>query len=446
MSASPADLLRQGITAARTGDKETARNLLMRVVEHDEGNATAWMWLSGVVESLDDRQVCLENVLTLDPQNQAARQGLEWVRGQKAASVYVPPLISESQSRGKPLTPAAAMLRGTQLEPEPAPAPPPLVRMDARPKDGGSAPPSQLDLEAMQEFDDETLCPYCAAPTQPDSKRCKACRNDLWKHSRLKPEPSTWFWILIGYLVLNVAGSLCAFSLAIQALLKMAALQGQVISFSQLAGVYMGFPTASPVTLGPVTQTLPPLLFWLMVGVIAIQLLEIVLVHVRWQPMYWFLVGMAVLSLVGSFAAMALAPNLITVIGTGLSFLPILFLLRIAEDFMMKHDRIWCVPDKSLKGHNAFYQRGRECARKEMWALAAIHFRRAAASAPGTLVYHMALAAAYVGLNRYERAEYALREAKRLEPENSQVRELSDLIARKLEAKTLDARTQRSHA
>ena len=433
MSDSPPGLLRQGITAARAGDKETARNLLMRVVEQDERNAPAWLWLSGVVEGLDDREVCLENVLALDPENQAAHKGLEWIRSQKAASVYVPPLISKSRSTGKPLTPAAAILRGAQPEPEPQPAPP-LVRMDNRSQDGWGAPQSQLELEAMQEFDDETLCPYCAAPTQPDDKRCKACHNDLWLHSRLKPEPSAWFWILIGYLVLNVAGSLCAFSLAIQALLKLASVQGQVISFSQLVGAYLGLPTVSPGAIGSVTQTLPPLLFWVLIGVIAIQLLEIVLVYIRWQPMYWFLVGMAVLSLVGSFAAMALTPNLITVIGTGLNFLPILFLLRISEDFMMKHERIWCVPDKSLKGHNAFYQRGRECVGKKMWALAAIHFRRAVAGAPNTLVYHMALATAYVGLNRYERAESALRPAQKLEPENPKVQELAELIARQATA------------
>jgi len=47
------------------------------------------------------QQICLENVLALDPHNEAARQGLKQVRSQKAALVYTPPLISESRSRGK---------------------------------------------------------------------------------------------------------------------------------------------------------------------------------------------------------------------------------------------------------------------------------------------------------------------------------------------------------
>src|SRR5512136_3034708 len=70
-------LLRQGIAAARDGQTETARRLLTQVVEQDERNAAAWLWLSGVVESLDDKQVCLENVLTLEPGNQAAQAGLD---------------------------------------------------------------------------------------------------------------------------------------------------------------------------------------------------------------------------------------------------------------------------------------------------------------------------------------------------------------------------------
>ena len=86
MESGPAYLLRQGIAAAKMGQKETARNLLTRVVEQDERNADwpgcgfrAWSkaWMIN--------EVCLENVLALDPENQAARKGLEWVRETKGS-------------------------------------------------------------------------------------------------------------------------------------------------------------------------------------------------------------------------------------------------------------------------------------------------------------------------------------------------------------------------
>jgi tetratricopeptide (TPR) repeat protein len=77
------DLLKQGIAAARAGRKDEARQKLMRVVELDEENEQAWLWLSGVVESNDDRRVCLENVLTINPANAAAHKGLRLLDGQK---------------------------------------------------------------------------------------------------------------------------------------------------------------------------------------------------------------------------------------------------------------------------------------------------------------------------------------------------------------------------
>jgi tetratricopeptide (TPR) repeat protein len=70
------DLLKQGIAAARAGRKDEARQKLMSVVDLDEENEQAWLWLSGVVESNADRRVCLENVLALNPNNAAAQKGL----------------------------------------------------------------------------------------------------------------------------------------------------------------------------------------------------------------------------------------------------------------------------------------------------------------------------------------------------------------------------------
>ena len=80
------DLLREGIAAARSGQREHARELLLRLVEQDEKSVSAWLWLSSVVESLEDREIYLENVLALEPDHDTARQGLAWVRKQKETS------------------------------------------------------------------------------------------------------------------------------------------------------------------------------------------------------------------------------------------------------------------------------------------------------------------------------------------------------------------------
>ena len=73
------DLLQRGIEAARAKRNAEARELLMQVVQLDEQNEQAWLWLSGVVESFDDRRVCLENVLALNPGNPRAQAGLRWL-------------------------------------------------------------------------------------------------------------------------------------------------------------------------------------------------------------------------------------------------------------------------------------------------------------------------------------------------------------------------------
>lgn len=78
-----AEWLYDGAVALRQGDKERALELLMRVVEADEENEAAWLWLSGAVEELEDQQIALENVLAINPENTAAKQGLEWVAEQK---------------------------------------------------------------------------------------------------------------------------------------------------------------------------------------------------------------------------------------------------------------------------------------------------------------------------------------------------------------------------
>ncbi len=79
-----AQMLYDGAVALQQGDLERARDLLLQVVEHDEENAEAWLWLSGAVEDRDDQQTALENVLALDPGNQHAQQGLEWLQRQSS--------------------------------------------------------------------------------------------------------------------------------------------------------------------------------------------------------------------------------------------------------------------------------------------------------------------------------------------------------------------------
>lgn len=69
-------LLREGIAALKVGRRAEARNLLMQAIEQDEHNETAWLWLSGAVDTDEDRAICLKNVLVINPSNEVAQRGL----------------------------------------------------------------------------------------------------------------------------------------------------------------------------------------------------------------------------------------------------------------------------------------------------------------------------------------------------------------------------------
>lgn len=72
--------LEDAINAIRAGNREEGRQILEEVLETDESNEDVWLWLSSVVETDEDREICLENVLALNPDNVVAQKGLEALR------------------------------------------------------------------------------------------------------------------------------------------------------------------------------------------------------------------------------------------------------------------------------------------------------------------------------------------------------------------------------
>jgi len=77
-------LLRQAMDALTRGDKPSARDLLTSVLEVDDRNEQAWLWLSGAVDSPAEQRICLENVLLINPGSTAARQGVAYLDKQAA--------------------------------------------------------------------------------------------------------------------------------------------------------------------------------------------------------------------------------------------------------------------------------------------------------------------------------------------------------------------------
>jgi hypothetical protein len=77
-------LVQQAIAAYNGGRIDEARELLLQVVDQDEHHEQGWLWLSAVVDTLEEQQICLENVLAVNPSNQRARKGLDAINNKLA--------------------------------------------------------------------------------------------------------------------------------------------------------------------------------------------------------------------------------------------------------------------------------------------------------------------------------------------------------------------------
>ncbi|MEQ8672613.1 MAG: hypothetical protein RLP44_12085 [Aggregatilineales bacterium] len=71
------ELYTQAVDAARAGNREFAREKLEKLLETDEENVKAWLLLSRVSDTYEERRICLVTVLQLDPGNTRAQDMLD---------------------------------------------------------------------------------------------------------------------------------------------------------------------------------------------------------------------------------------------------------------------------------------------------------------------------------------------------------------------------------
>jgi CheY-like chemotaxis protein len=78
--------LREGITAAKAGDKVSARALLRQATVLYPEEEAAWFWLAYVADNPDDRLACLRQILHINPKQAQARSVLIKALMQAAAN------------------------------------------------------------------------------------------------------------------------------------------------------------------------------------------------------------------------------------------------------------------------------------------------------------------------------------------------------------------------
>jgi tetratricopeptide (TPR) repeat protein len=192
------ELLQRGIAAAKAAQhkqpspiseptqqelKEQARRLLLQVTELDESNVQAWLWLSAVMDDLIDKYTCLETVLSLDPDNQAAQAGLKLLNQQVSTPAYAGAEEIQSGSEGASQATPRQISHAWLEEPyqadewywlegeTPAPAPTP----SPQPQPQEICPFCHHPIGSM-----DVTCPHCDLPLVMDCPKCNTLMDVEW--------------------------------------------------------------------------------------------------------------------------------------------------------------------------------------------------------------------------------------------------------------------------
>jgi twitching motility two-component system response regulator PilG len=137
-------VLKRGILAAKNGEREDARALLMQATEIDSLNEEAWMWLASISDYPEELVAFLTNVLAINPENERAKKWLARTESQIE--------VCENHDQGFALTEVSSEATA-------------YIACDAR-------------LVASQPANSAS-CPFCDTENEPTAFHCGTCRAAL---------------------------------------------------------------------------------------------------------------------------------------------------------------------------------------------------------------------------------------------------------------------------
>jgi tetratricopeptide (TPR) repeat protein len=401
-------LLQQGIAAARAGQREEARALLMRVVQADERSEQGWLWLAGVVDDPDDMRTCLENVLELNPDNVKARQGLAWVDARHGPRTVPEPPPEPVEVPAQPPEEAPATGPTIRLAPEPDPA----ILPEPAPQLPQPAPQVQ-EVDAIS-ISDAPRCPYCGAPTTPTQTSCTQCRHSLMIRAAPPEKRSA---------ALTILAVLWGVSTALAVLVGLAVLALGLLAGSLLSGLarQAGSPGGAALT----TAALIPAVIVLLFAGLFFAITRGLLRQARWAyivsiiftalGMLWavanVLQGGAFLAGMPSIPRGQFAPGQARVIGSigaiagVVLFCTVIWQVLFAvltvlsyRDFFGQPLRF--LPTVEATDHMGHYNNGVAYKNRGMWYMAAKEWEAAVGKAPRDLNYLHALGLAYAQIKQ----------------------------------------------
>ena len=419
-----AHILPQAISAARGGDIVRARKLFTDVVVRDETSLEAWQWLSRVVETAEDREICFQNIVMLDPDDADARRQLLLLEQSTAQADRDLSDDEDDAARGVAATLAGDILgapyraKHTTSVPEPEPEPEPA------------------SFAVWAKYEDATLCPVCASSTDPADRRCPTCRAPLWVKVRGSAERSQLLWIVI---LLQLWNTISASTFPLLALFVVS-LRLQINDTLSLLYGYVGMPTpVDDATLARAFAMVSRGELVLLGLPFAIGAIVTLALFLRWRVVTYLLLASGLLGLIGGIGALALLePRWLAisagVVGIGVALAVIVLALRLDDDFRTRRVRRVLTLDPGLKTGMDCLVRGRAYGRQGDWALAAIHFRRAAGLMPTSIDGLLGVARVARQLHDPVLARWALASAEERRPHDARVQAALASLASQTEA------------
>jgi tetratricopeptide (TPR) repeat protein len=390
--------LRDGIAAARAGRRDEARELLMRVIEVNERSERAWLWLSGVVETDEERLICFENVLTLNPDNAQAKAGLRWLQGREQRTESGERRTeSEDETRGGPAT----------------------------------RHPVSQEPEAFMTPDG---CVYCGVDVAEGTSRCPHCGERLTTRQFKRRERSAMayqlhaFWLMLAGINL-VEALLIRFDwkgfVDFVAAKVPTSLSPHVADF---LGDFFSLFIRSEAT--GATGVEATIFYVALFGLAGLGLLVALGLFLRQALAHTMGIALIVLCLVVEIALFWRGYAGVLMAGPQALYTIVLalFMYHTHADFEQEERREWLALDRHAATAMDFYSQGRLYEKRGMWAKALLHWQRAAALNPTRDTYLAATARAYARLGRHELALKQVDKALEISRTPEDLRPLRDII------------------
>jgi hypothetical protein len=398
-------LLKAGIKALKSGDRPNARKLLMQVIKLDERNEQAWLWLSGAVTTNKERRTCLQNALSINPDNQLARKGLIKLGGdldQIDAMVDDEVFVKSDEQKTAvykelpPLSPAAAVLYPERQVKEwewqdPTP--------EHKKSDVGFA--SETKYDDVWSREDE-ICAYCAAKLTREDEQCPQCkRKVIANRLRYKTPSSNWviFWVLLfGISLISLIQVFV--SIVFIGNILLAAFNGfLIVVFASLGmGAYFRQGWAYSASI---------IILVLMLAIAILQFLLPPTITDRLLAGFDESIAGVISGVSTGISGLIRTLQLTAVAGA-----LIVAIFLVPSDFAREPVRQIAIIGRRMSTGPDFHTTAKEAARVGMWATAVLHWQRAAAIEPTNLIYQRYLGQAYAQLGFYQRSLDVLQSAR----------------------------------